>query len=213
MRIVSANEFEHWLQDGQVLEKDGRGPKVIRLKTGCLLKIFRSRRPALIARLQPDAQRFADRAERLRQLGIRTPDIIETCWLNRESAISLCIYSPLPGRSLEHIFLDSRDEFDRLLPGFAEYIRMLHRCGVYFRSLHLGNVLHTPDGGFGLIDFLDIRFKKRALGRHEIKRNFNHLHSYLDRRKIHDFPWHQLMRTYETISRRDRNEATKYPLS
>jgi hypothetical protein len=45
MRIVTANLLQDWLAQGDVLEKDSRGPKVVSLPNGTLLKIFRSRRP------------------------------------------------------------------------------------------------------------------------------------------------------------------------
>jgi len=44
-------------------------------------------------------------------------------------------------------------------------VRQLHERGVYFRSLHLGNVVRTPDGRLGLIDISDVRVHRRPLGR------------------------------------------------
>jgi RIO-like serine/threonine protein kinase len=88
-----------------------------------------------------------------------------------------------------------------LLPELAAYILKLHQLGIYFRSLHLGNVLRTPDGGYGLIDFLDIRFKRAPLGRLLVRRNFRHLQSYLQRRKVQGFPWEELLAAYEEQSK------------
>lgn len=201
MRIVTANELQNWLSQGEVLEKDSHGPKVVRLNDGKLLKIFRSRRLPLLARLRPEAQRFSDRASRLQAMRIQTPQICETCWIDREKLVSACLYEPLAGMPLDKLFHTSHDQFDALLPRLAAFIRVLHLQGIYFRSLHLGNILHTPDGGFGLIDFLDIRFKGRPLGRLLIRRNFQHLRNYLLRRKVQNFPWDELMRCYEEASK------------
>ena len=201
MRIVAANELQDWLRQGELLEKDSRGAKVVRLPNGQLLKIFRSRRMPLIARLRPDASRFAERASRLRTLGIKTPEIKECGWIDRNNAVSFCLYQPLEGTPLDALFHDSRKEFDTLIPQLASYIHHLHQLGIYFRSLHLGNILLTADGGFGLIDFLDIRFKGRPLGRMLIKRNFQHLHGYLVRRKVKDFPWSELTDAYAQVSK------------
>ena len=93
MRIVTANELQDWLSQGELLEKDSHGPKVVRLPDGSLLKIFRSRRNPLLARLRPDARRFAERAERLQTLGIATPDIRECAWIDRHAAVSACLYA------------------------------------------------------------------------------------------------------------------------
>ena len=73
MRIVTANELQDWLSQGEVLEKDSHGVKVVRLADGRILKIFRSRRHPLIARLRPDASRFSENASRLQSLAAATP--------------------------------------------------------------------------------------------------------------------------------------------
>lgn len=196
MRIVTANELQDWLRQGELLEKDSRGPKVVHLANGQLLKIFYSRRLPWLDRLLPDAKRFARHAQRLQALGIRTPEILECCWIDRHQAVSACLYQPLAGTALDKVYGQSRAAFDAQLPALAAYIHHLHQRGIYFRSLHLGNILCTPEQGFGLIDFLDIRFKGRPLNRTLIRRNFNHLQNYLQRRRVLDFPWEQLLRCY-----------------
>lgn len=201
MRIVTAKEFQDWLSHGEVLEKDSHGAKVIRLTDGKLLKIFRSRRLPWLARLRPDAARFDERASRLQAVGIQTPTICEICWIDRSKLISACLYEPLAGQPLDRLFRDSREQFDVLLPQLAAYIYRLHQRGIYFRSLHLGNILRTPDDDFGLIDFLDIRFKSRPLGRMLIRRNFQHLRNYLQRRKVQNFPWEELVAAYKAASK------------
>jgi hypothetical protein len=200
MRIVTAQELESWLASGEVLEKDSHGPKVVRLSNGQFLKVFRSRRLPLLARLRPEAIRFDYRAKRLQTLGINTPIIRETFWVDRSKLISACLYEPLAGEPLDRIFRDNREKFDLLLPQLAAYIHQLHKSGIYFRSLHLGNVLHTHTDAFGLIDFLDIRFKGRPLGRTLIRRNFQHLRNYLQRRKVQNFPWNELLEAYRAAS-------------
>lgn len=202
MRIVTANQWQQWLTQGEVLEKDARGPKVLRLADGQLLKVFRPRRRLWLARLSSPASRFAKHAMQLQALGIRVPVVGECFWLDRQQAVSACLYTPLPGRSLEQLFRASRAEFETRLPAFANFVHDLHMRGIYFRSLHLGNVLELPDGGFGLIDFLDIRFKRPPLSRRLVKRNLAHLHGYLVRSQIEDFPWAKLESAYaETAAR------------
>lgn len=196
MRIVTANELGNWLSDGCVLEQDSRGPKVVRLQNGKFLKVFRSKRP-LLARYRPEAKRFARNGQRLDALGVRTPNIIECIWLQREQGVSACLYEPLQGAALETLFREQRERFDRLLPEFAAYIRSLHSSGIYFRSLHLGNVLLMQDGSFGLIDFLDLRIKSGDLSKGLVARNFEHLRNYLQRRNIEGFPWEKLIELYK----------------
>ena len=197
MRIVSAQELESWLASGRILEQDGRGPKVVALPDGQLLKIFRPRRRLWLARLRPQAQRFAENASKLRTLGIEAPRIGEQGWIDHSAAVSFCLYQPLPGQSLDKLFLHERQRFMQLLPALARFIRELHSKGIYFRSLHLGNILLLPEGGFGLIDFLDLRIKRQPLGPALARRNLQHLHGYLQRSRIEDFPWRELLNLYQ----------------
>lgn len=196
MRIVTANEWQQWLAQGEVLEKDGRGAKVIRLSDERLLKVFRPRRRLWLARLLPQARRFRRNAAQLLSMGIRVPLVGECFWIDKSLAVSGCLYIPLPGRSLEQVYRQSRSEFESVLPAFAAFVHSLHQRGIYFRSLHLGNVLLLPDGGFGLIDFLDVYFKRGPLSPRLVKRNLAHLQSYLQRSHINDFPWISLHDAY-----------------
>ncbi|GAB3368535.1 BUD32 family EKC/KEOPS complex subunit [Azotobacter armeniacus] len=196
MRIVSAQELEKWLGNGRVLEKDGRGPKVVALDDGRFLKIFHTRRHPLLARLQPAARRFSRNAEQLGQRGIRTPQVIETFWLDRKAGLSACLYRPLPGKSVEQLYRQEPQKIAELLPALADFIRHLHELGVYFRSLHLGNIIRMPDGQFGLIDILDLRCRQGALNTWQVKRNLSHLRHYLERRQLTGFPLDALCELY-----------------
>lgn len=201
MRIVTAIEWQQWRDQGRVLEEDSRGPKVLHLTDGRLLKVFRPRRRLWLARLRPQAQRFASNAQQLLARRIQVPSVSECFWVDQRQSVSGCLYDPLPGQSMEQIYKRSRDDFAVLLPKLAGYIHELHRRGIYFRSLHLGNVLYLPDESFGLIDFLDIRFRRGALPARLVRRNLNHLRGYLERNRIADFPWDDLLAAYRAVQR------------
>lgn len=196
MRIVTANEMHLWLNQGHCIEQDGRGPKVVALADGRLLKIFRPRRRLWLSRLRPQARRFADNATKLNALGIRTPEITDLGWFDKKLAASFCLYQPLPGETIDKIYRRERERFMALLPSLARFIRELHHKGIYFRSLHLGNILLLPEGDFGLIDFLDLRLKSKPLSRAMIRRNLQHLRNYLKRSSAEDFPWSKLLQLY-----------------
>ncbi len=196
MRIVSAPECRGWLDDGRILEKDDRGPKVVLLAGGQILKIFYARRwhHRLLYRLRPPARQFVRNHGCLQQLGIRVPDILESCWL--APGLSACRYQLLPGQSLERLFHETPGQLEALLPRLAALIARLHAGGIYFRSLHLGNILHLPDGQFGLIDFLDLQQKHRPLQPDEVRRNFRHLENHLQRNHLDGFPLAALLEHY-----------------
>lgn len=196
MRIVTAQELENWLAGGKVLEKDARGPKVVALENGLFLKIFYTRRHPVLARLQPAAKRFARNIERLDQFKIPSPHLCEQLWLDSTRTVSACIYRPLPGESVEQLYRRQPLEAGAVLPELAAFMRHLHVSGIYFRSLHLGNIIILPEGGFGLIDILDMRFKGRPLNVWQIQRNFKHLAHYLQRHRLEHFPLPELQRQY-----------------
>lgn len=197
MRIVTAQQLENWLANGKVLEKDGRGPKVVALDSGLFLKIFHTRRHPILARLQPAARRFAENAERLRLAGIAVPRVVETFWLDRQAGLSGCLYEPLPGLSVEQVYTTAPQQSLQLLDSLARFIHRLHQQGIYFRSLHLGNILQLPNGDYGLIDVLDLRQKRRPLNSWQVRRNFQHLQHYLKRKKLDDFPLERLIQLYQ----------------
>ena len=199
MRIVTAQEMQCWLDSGKVLEQDARGPKVVALENGLYLKIFHTRRNLLLARLQPAASRFAKNARTLNKLDITTPSVTEIFWLDKRKGLSGCLYQPLPGISLEKIHDQNPKLIEEQLPALANLIRELHKKRIYFRSLHLGNILLLPNGQFGLIDFLDLTYKKMPLTKWHTKRNFAHLENYLNRKRIYDFPLEKLINLYNKM--------------
>lgn len=196
MRSVSAEELQRWIAGGQVLERDARGPKVVRLSDGRFLKIFYTRKAAPLARLMPPAQRFARNAELLHRLEIAAPQVTETFWLDQSKGLSACLYLPLAGKSLEQLLRDEPGQLEQLLPELSRFIAELHAKRLYFRSLHLGNILKVDQNHFGLIDFLDLRQKALPLTRWHVRRNFRHLENYLRRRKITHFPIKTLEQHY-----------------
>jgi len=198
MRTISAQELTDWLAMGKVLEADGRGPKVVALENGLFLKIFHTRKHPLLARLQPAAQRFARNAALLQRLGISVPHVVETFWITRSIGLSGCLYEPLPGKSLDALFRQAPDEIEHLLPPLAGFIRSLHGQKIYFRSLHLGNIMVLPDHRFGLIDFLDLKRTALPLNAWQIKRNFRHMERHLNRARLPEFPFERLAALYHS---------------
>ncbi|MDZ7888480.1 MAG: lipopolysaccharide kinase InaA family protein [Pseudomonas sp.] len=199
MRIVTAQEMQCWLDSGKVLEQDARGPKVVALENGLFLKIFHTRRHPLLARLKPAARRFAENARCLNNLNIKTPLITDLFWLDKQAGLSGCLYQPLPGTSLEQIYMREPEQIHERLSALAAFIRELHRKRIYFRSLHLGNILLLPSGEFGLIDFLDMSRKRTPISAWRSTRNFAHLKKYLLRKKINTFPTEKLITLYREM--------------
>jgi len=67
------------------------------------------------------------------------------------------------------------EQDDLLRTKFGAFVASLHEAGIYFRSLHLNNVILTPDNRFGLIDVADMRVLGRPVTPSLARRNFRHM--------------------------------------
>lgn len=163
-------------EGAEVLESDPHGDKVLRLTDGTILKLFRRKRFVSSAALIPYAQRFANNAATLEKLGICAPKILRVVRI-RELARDAVHYEPLAGATLREMLrkgLDPERE-QELRAAFTRFVVKLHDSGIYFRSLHIGNVVCTPGGQLGLIDFSDLRVYPWRLGRYLRGRNMRRM--------------------------------------
>ncbi|WP_321850133.1 O-antigen ligase family protein [Pseudomonas paraveronii] len=200
VQTLKAEAFDQLCHNAHVIEADGLGPKVLRLEDGSFLKVFRARHWYTSGSFNPYSERFASNAEQLRSLGIPTPQILGVYGLrDASSAVS---YSPLPGLTLRQA-LQSLDSGLResLIERFGQFMAQLHERGVYFRSLHLGNVLLMDDGEFALIDIADLRIFPSALRNALRKRNLRHMQRYpQDRNWLFETHFEQLVKGYASVA-------------
>jgi tRNA A-37 threonylcarbamoyl transferase component Bud32 len=165
------------LRDGaRVLEADRFGDKVLHLRNGNFLKLFRRKRLLTSAALFPYAQRFADNARALQQRGVACPQVLAVYRIKSIERDAV-YYAPLPGLTLRQLF-DKPEMAAALRAQLGEFVAQLHARGVYFRSLHLGNIVLTPDNALGLIDIADLKCQGRALSTAKRLRNFRHMLRY-----------------------------------
>jgi hypothetical protein len=148
----------------EIIEADAHGEKVLHLIDGSFLKLFRRKRLLSSAAWYPYARRFADNAEMLASRGIPVPHVLAVLRIPsiQRDAVH---YWPLAGATLRELLrrgLDAEDE-RRTKSLFTDFVIRLHSLGIYFRSLHLGNVVLTPAGELGLIDLADLTHYRRPL--------------------------------------------------
>lgn len=168
----------HMAQGARIIEEDGRGPKVLQLDDGSFLKLFRRRPWYTWGNLYPYAQRFVLNGQQLPLLGIATPQVLEL--ITYADGSQGVHYRPLPGRTLRQVLQDCPEIGERraLVRRLGQFIAVLHEQGVYFRSLHLGNVLLLDDDTFGLIDLADLRLRPSPLPADLRRRNLRHMQRY-----------------------------------
>ncbi len=180
--IVSQQEYTDISRGARELERDRFGVKVLLRPDNRIIKLFRVKRLFSLSFLYPYSLRFWRNTRRLQRIGVRSVMVerLFYCYAIRRHGI---IYPLLEGDTLADLFKDNPDRSD-LLERLAEYIAWLHAKGIYFRSLHLGNVLLLPDGGLGLIDVADMRFQCHSLSAGQRRRNFAHMLRRQEHREI-----------------------------
>ncbi len=174
MQILPHDDYITLREGGKVIEQDGHGDKVIILANGTFLKLFRRKRLISSAAIWPYAQRFADNAAKLKQLGIPCPEIISVYRIPSIERDAVH-YHPLPGLTLRQLRDGEGDCPEDIRERFWEFVEKVQSLGIYFRSMHLGNVVLTPEGELGLIDISDMKIKRAPLDSNLKRRNMEHI--------------------------------------
>lgn len=189
LKTLTQQEYLAMREGAAVLEFDRFGDKVLRLSDGSMLKLFRRKRLLTSAALFPYARRFARNALTLARLDIPVPQVIAVGRIP-ELARDFVHYRPLAGSTLRELTRSGLDEAkqQQLRDQLTRFIVHLHDLGVYFRSLHIGNVVLTPDGRFGLIDFSDLRVYPWSLGCYLRRRNMRRMLGIADEAAWVDLP-------------------------
>lgn len=167
---ISWERFNQLRLNADILEQDEHGIKVLRLESGDIFKVFRVKSVISSARIYSYARRFCRNAERLQKLGVATVSIKQLFHFE-DSTNTAVLYRPLIGETLWQL-LEAGKLSDVVLAQLGEFVAILHQRGIYFRSLHLGNIVLTPDGELGLIDISDLSISSAALGNWMRTRNF-----------------------------------------
>ena len=196
MKSFSLDEYEQLIAESVILEQERRGIKVIKTPDGRIVKFFRQKRLFSSARFKSYAARFIDHARVLQKLGFNTVEI-EDVYYCRAVKRTLVFYNPLPGQTLREA-LASLDKPDVIMEMFIAFYAELHNRGIYFRSIHLNNVI-IPDtmDALGLIDIADMKIYSKGLSKELRLRNFRHLTRYtVDQESIKSFGVDRFMDIY-----------------
>jgi len=183
MTTLDGPAYAALVAGAEVLSRDGHGDKVLALRDGRVVKLFRSKGFFSSNTLIPYAVRFARAARRLSERGIGTVEVLAVHRIPslRRQAV---VYRRLEGDALRSLVADPDPGRGEMLVGaLADFLARLHQSGVYFRSLHFGNLLVGPEGGFHLIDVLEAKFSAGPLTVDRRVRNFRHLLPYAEDRE------------------------------
>jgi len=183
LKQLSYEKYLTLRNGAEILASDSFGEKVLRLEDGSIIKLFRTKRIISSALFYPYALRFVKNAVKLKDMGISTVTIIDSYKIPviKRTAVH---YMELEGETLRNHIMHHSLNGD-IAKKLAAFIAKLHNDGVYFRSVHFGNLLITPGNSFGLIDIADMKIKSHSLDIGKRIRNFHHLTRYdIDRNSL-----------------------------
>ncbi len=175
MKKLSRDDYNALREGATVIEADRYGDKVLLLSDGTYLKLFRVKRLFSSAVFYPYSKRFVKNVKKLVNKGIPTVTVIESYRIPsiRRTAVH---YYPLTGKTLRKL-----GTMDLITTGkLGKFIRELHDKGIYFRSLHMGNIVISQENRLGLIDVSDMKVYKQSLSEELRLRNFLHLARYTE---------------------------------
>jgi serine/threonine protein kinase len=175
MKTLTETEFNTLIEGAELMKADGFGPKVYRRADATYVKLFRQKRKFSLSAIWPYVQRFRRNSIKLGKRGIDTVqvgDLYDCPAINR----TIVTYSELQGELLRGVLANhaSQERIEQL----AAFLAGLHKKGIYFRSIHLENIVLQPDSTLGLIDIADMRIRPLALGPLRRVRNLCHLLKY-----------------------------------
>ena len=173
---LNTHNYEKMKMGAVVIGKDEGDDKVVKLSDGSILKWFK--KPSTwfsFAHIFPYALRFLSHVRKLESLGITTVKPITIFRLEKSERLSVQ-YHPIEGETVRSAFYNGSIADQLVLAGnFGAFVARLHHLGIYFRSLHFGNVIVLKNGSFGLIDVSDMKFRQGTLINWHRLRNFKHI--------------------------------------
>jgi tRNA A-37 threonylcarbamoyl transferase component Bud32 len=180
MQELSLSEYQLLISQAEPLTSDllnGHvSHKVLQLPDQSIVKLFRLKRLLTSARIFPYTKRFQRNVSRLKSIGIPTVTITAVYRIPviKRTAVH---YRFLPGITLRD-YCEKYGMSSHIAEKFGNFFSFLHQNGVYFRSIHFGNMVLTADHRIGLIDVVDMRFRRMPLNMRMRIRNLRHLFRY-----------------------------------
>ena len=192
---ISKREYRNLIDQNKILERDGWGIKVLETSDHKIFKIFRLKRLISSAYFVPHALRFKWNAYFLKKMGVESVVVDEIVYC-REEQRHVLSYEKVPGQPIKSILERNQDDKD-LLKKLIAFVAMLHDKGIYFRSLHFGNIIVKPNGDFVLIDITDMRFSPFKLSIKQRIRNWKHLIKYdFEKSTVENYGWDAFFEDY-----------------
>lgn len=153
------------------------------------------------------AIRFEIHARRLRALGIAAPVVHDLLHYPEEHCY-IVNYAYINGETIHSMAKRGNFMPMKKLP---EFIAKLHKLGVYFRDLHLENIIWQDSADFALLDTIRIKFHKKSLNLQQRAHNLAFLlNRHEDQELFKEFGFDKLVQTYLQAAALNTSEIAEF---
>ena len=192
MKVLDPNELKQFIKANKILYGTPEHPGIMMSPSGEIIKSFFRRKTISTSTIFPQAIRFEANCRKLFERGINGPIVKDTIYC-KEVPVHMVIYDRLEGVDLREL---SQREAKSTLTRLPEYLADLHAAGIFFRAIHLGNILVHNDA-MSLIDISDLKTQTSPLGSFRRARNLAHLfNSELDKALFLAYGLNQFVEEY-----------------
>lgn len=171
MKRITSSELTSFIHENEILYGRTGRPEVMLTPDDRIVKCFYPRKLISTSTFIPQARRFSSNARKLLEKGIPAP-VVEDVIYCQEVPVHMIVYKRLEGEDLRHLCSQGEMEALSALPGF---LAALHERGIYFRAIHLGNLLLQNDNTFAILDMSDMWTRPYSLWAFPRARNLVHL--------------------------------------
>lgn len=170
MKVLDPEALRQFIEGNEILYGTPEHPGIMLSPSGEIVKSFFRRKKISTSTFFPQASRFESNSRKLLERGIKGP-IVKDIIYCKEIPVYMAIYDRLEGNDLRELcHKDGMATLTRL----PDYLASLHTAGVFFRAIHLGNIL-LHNHSMSIIDISDLTTRDSPLGSFMRARNLAHL--------------------------------------
>jgi hypothetical protein len=177
---LTTQQMQEIIAGNELLLGTEQYPNLLRTDSGEIVKFFYPKSRLSTSTFFPKAKVFADNGLRLKKLQVTAPLTKRVAYC-ATLKVYLVIYDRIPGKDLR---MWDEEGNGAALQGLEKYLAELHRKGVMFRGIHLGNILMDDAGQYALVDISGLSCKSKPLSLWQRMRNLINLLGVEDDQKI-----------------------------
>lgn len=170
MLKLDRTQLENYIAENQVLYGTRERPGLMLTPTNEIVKFFYRRKRISTSTFRPQAQRFATNSRILLERNIPAPVVKNVLYCD-QIPVHMVIYDRIEGCDVREL---CESEGVSCLTYLPDYFADLHKAGIFFRAVHLGNLLVGADT-ISLLDISDLSTQQSPLSVSWRARNLAHM--------------------------------------